>query len=262
MTTTIAKRVENGVARLVLRRAEVRNAFNPTMIAEATAALVEFAARSDVRALVLDGEGPVFSAGADLGWMKEAGAYSESEARADAERLSRLFRSLDEAPFPTFVVARGAALGGGAGLLAAADVVVAEEGTKIGFTEVRLGILPAVISPYAVRAIGVRNARRYFSTGEIFDAARAREIGLVSETVAVGLAAARVEEIVRGVLSVAPLASRAAKKLANDVASKRPEDVADSCAALIAKVRRGEEAQEGLAAFLEKRTPRFAAGGS
>jgi methylglutaconyl-CoA hydratase len=119
-----------------------------------------------------------------------------------------------------------------------------------------------VISPYAVRAIGVRNARRYFSTGEIFDAARAREIGLVSETVAVGLAAARVEEIVRGVLSVAPLASRAAKKLANDVASKRPEDVADSCAALIAKVRRGEEAQEGLAAFLEKRTPRFAAGGS
>lgn len=252
---TIKVAAVGGTARVTLARPAARNAFDAEMIAELTAAIDRLATDRSLRALVLTGEGPAFSAGADANWMRAAGAMSEAEGRADATKLATLFRNLDAFPCPVIAVVHGAALGGGAGLVAAADIAVAEEGTKFGFTEVRLGIVPAVISFFAVRAIGARHARRYFTTGELFDAARAAEIGLVSEVVPVGKGAERAAEITAALLQVGPAASRAAKSLVASVVSTPLDEALPQCAALIAAVRRTPEAQEGLAAFLEKRPP-------
>jgi methylglutaconyl-CoA hydratase len=244
-----------GVARAALACPERRNAFDAEMIGELTAALDDLAADDSLRALVLAGEGPTFCAGADAAWMRRAGELDEAAGRADAAKLAALFRALDRFPCPTIVVAHGAALGGGAGLVAAADIAIAEEGTRFGFTEVRLGIIPAVISTFALSAIGSRAARRYFTTGELFDAARARELGLVSETVPAGKGAERAGEIVAALQAVGPAASRAAKRLVAEVAPLDVDAALTHCAARIAAIRRTPEAQEGLAAFLEKRAP-------
>ncbi|HYC77918.1 MAG TPA: enoyl-CoA hydratase-related protein [Planctomycetota bacterium] len=253
--TTLKFLKANGVARIVLARPEVRNAFDEATIAELTDAFRAAAADASLRAVVLSGDGPTFCAGADARWMKRAGELDEAASRADARKLAALFEAFDAVPCTTFVLARGAALGGGAGLAAAADVVIAEEGCRFGFTEVRLGIIPAVISSFAIRAIGPRAARRYFATGELFDAARAKELGLVSEVVPAGAADARIDAILAQLLAVGPQASREAKKLVGEVATRGYPEVLDFCAGRIAAIRRTAEAQEGLAAFLEKREP-------
>ena len=252
---TIRVASEGGTACVTLARPSARNAFDAEMISELDAALDRLAEDGALRALVLTGEGSVFSAGADASWMRAAGAMSEADGRIDATKLATLFRKLDEFPCPTIAAVQGAALGGGAGLVAAADIAIAEEGAKFGFTEVRLGIVPAVISSFVVRAIGPRHARRYFTTGEIFDAGRAAAIGLVSEVVPSGKAAERAAEIVAALLQVGPAATRVAKSLVAAVAGSPLNVALPQCAALIAAIRRTPEAQEGLAAFLEKRPP-------
>lgn len=254
---TIKVATAGGVGAATLARPESRNAFDATMIAELTDACARFAADDALRVVVLRGEGSDFCAGADANWMRAAGALGEAEGRADARRLADLFAAFDALPCPTVALVRGAALGGGAGLVAAADVAVAEEGAKFGFTEVRLGIVPAVISPFALRAIGARHARRYFTTGEIFDAARARDLGLVSEVVPAGTGEERVAEIVGRYLSVGPRATREAKSLVAEVSARAFPEVLDFCAGRIAAIRRTPEAQEGLAAFLGKRPPNW-----
>ena len=242
-----------GTATIVLGRPEVRNAFNAEMIAELTESFRRVAA-SDARALVLTG-GDVFCAGADIGWMREAAGRDRTGNLDDARRLADMFRALCAVPCPTIAAVAGAALGGGAGLVAAADLAVAEEGTKFGFTEVRLGIVPAVISAVVVPAIGVRNARGLFATGTIFDAAAAARIGLVFEVVPKGTSFDRARALAADAASAAPAASRRAKRLADRVASFDGDALFDMLAEEIADVRSLPEARDGLAAFLEKRSP-------
>ncbi len=249
--------VKPGWSKVVLSRPDVRNAFDDRTIAELTAALRERASDRSLRALVVEGEGPVFCAGADINWMRRLGTATPAENEADARRLSELFATLASFPCPTICVAHGAALGGGAGLVAAADVSVAEEGCKFGFTEVRLGIVPAVISQFALPAIGVRNARRYFATGEIFDAARAQAIGLVSEVAPAGQAGSRALAIVTQLLSVGPEAVRESRRIVDYLTDRRDPAIASHLAQTIARVRATDEAREGLSAFLEKRPARW-----
>jgi methylglutaconyl-CoA hydratase len=259
VTTTVKVTVAGGVARVLLARPAARNAFDATMIAELTEAFVTLGKDAHLRALVTSGEGPTFCAGADATWMRTAGQLPEAESEADARRLAALFAALDAIPFPTLAVVRGAALGGGAGLVAASDIAIAEEGSRFGFTEVRLGIIPAVISTFALRAIGVRAARRYFATGETFDAARARDLGLVSEVVPQGGGEAAADAVVAQILAAGPRASREAKRLVGEIAGRSVEDALLFAARRIAAIRRTPEAQEGLAAFLEKRDPTWKA---
>ncbi len=242
------------VATVVLARPDVRNAFDERTIAELTAAFEALAGDASLRAVVLRGDGPAFCAGADVGWMRRAGTASLEDNESDARRLSTLFDRFAALPVPTLCLAHGAALGGGAGLVAAADIAIAEVGCRFGFTEVRLGIVPAVVSTYALAAIGARHARRYFATGEIFDAARAEAIGLVSEVVGKDQGLGRIEEIVASILAAGPSAVREAKRLAADDRDRGPGAKAE-LARLIARLRATPEAREGLAAFLEKRDP-------
>lgn len=237
------------VLHVTLARPETRNAFDDDTGAELTAA---FAAVDDARAVVVRGAGPSFSAGADVDWMRRTGTLTEAENRASAAAMRRMFEAIDGCPAPVVVAAHGHALGGGAGLVACADVALAHRDTVFGFSEVRLGIVPAVISPFALRAIGERQARRWFVTGERFDAETALRIGLVHEVVddldeAVG-------RVVAALLAAAPGAARGAKRIALD----HPDGPATE--ELIARARTGAEGQEGLAAFLERRPPAWAEG--
>ncbi len=247
----------NGVRTLTLNREEVHNAFDDALIAELTAALEAAEAADDVRLVVLTGAGRSFSAGADIGWMKRAGGYGEAENLADAEALAKLLTTLDRLAKPTVARVNGATIGGGVGLVAACDVAVAVERAVFATTEVRLGIVPAVISPFVVRAIGQRQARRLFLTGERIDARRAFTIGLVHEV-------ARDEEaldeavgrIVTDVLQGGPVALAEAKRLVAMVATHPADDARlDEAVRLIARLRAGDEAKEGLGAFLTKRPP-------
>lgn len=237
------------VLEVTLARPETRNAFDDDTGAELTQA---FADVGDARVVVLRGEGPSFSAGADVEWMRRTGSLSEEENRASAAALRGMFEAIDGCPAPVVVAAHGHALGGGAGLVACADVALAHRDTVFAFSEVRLGIVPAVISPFALRAIGERQARRWFVTGERFDAETALRIGLVHEVVddldeAVG-------HVVAALLAAAPGAARGAKRIALD----HPDG--PTTEELIARARTGAEGQEGLAAFLERRLPAWAEG--
>lgn len=245
--------VSGSVATVVFRRPEVKNAFNAEMIAELTATFRDVAA-SDTRALVLTG-GDVFCAGADIGWMKDAAARDRAGNLDDARRLAEMFRALRAVPCVTIAAVAGAALGGGAGLAAAVDLAIAEEGTRFGFTEVRLGIVPAVISAVVVPAIGVRNARGLFATGTIFDAATAARVGLVTEVVPKGASLERARALAADAASAAPEASRRAKRLADAVDAFVGDGLFERLAEEIADVRALPEAKEGLTAFLDKRAP-------
>ena len=238
-----------------LMRPAVRNAFNDIMITELTAIFEEAAADPDLRCLILRGEGPVFCAGADVNWMREAASYSQQDNLEDARKLSRLFQAFISVPCPTIAVIQGAALGGGAGLAACADIAIAETGAKFGFTEVRLGIVPAAISPFVLRKLPAQHARRYFASGEFFDGRRAAEIGLVSEAVPSQELQARVDEVVVNILGVGPHAAREAKSLVEEVAGRSVDDVTEYTAETIARLRATDEAREGMSAFLEKRPP-------
>lgn len=250
---------DGAVARLRLNRPELHNAFDATVIAALTGALDAVARDPDVRVVVLEAEGASFSAGADLNWMRGMAAASEEENRRDSLALARLMRTLDELPKPTIARVHGAAFGGGVGLVACCDIALATPNARFGLTESRLGLLPAVISPYVIAAIGPREARRWFTTAEMFDAATAQRIGLVHEIAAdeaaLDTAVARQVDLL---LKAGPIAAASAKALVRRVAAETDRDRLDADnAALIAGLRVSDEGQEGLAAFLDKRHARW-----
>ncbi|HMA18532.1 MAG TPA: enoyl-CoA hydratase/isomerase family protein [Thermoanaerobaculia bacterium] len=246
------------VARVTLARPKTRNAFDEVVIDELTRAFLSFVDDRDTRVVVLEGEGSVFCAGADIGWMRRAGSWSKTENETDAERMAGMLRAIDDCAQPVVALVQGAAIGGGVGLVAASDVAIAAQDAVFSLAEVRLGILPSVISPYVLRAIGAREARRWFLTGERFGAAEAFRIGLVHEVVpAADLGAAR-DRLVTELLSSAPEAVAVAKRLIADVAGMSPEDAMPLTVRTIAERRASEEAKEGLTAFLEKRPPAWA----
>jgi methylglutaconyl-CoA hydratase len=251
------------VERLTLNRPDVRNAFNEHVIAELTewaARTREAALRHEVRAVVLAGAGKMFCAGADVNWMSKALGYSEEENLRDAMAMSRMFAAINELPVAVIGRVQGAALGGGAGLAAVCDIVVADEAALFGFTETRLGILPAVISPFALAKIGQAAARELFLTGARFSAARARDIGLVHEVVPAGDLDVAVNRYVQDVLTAGPDAVAAAKALIPTVWGRPIAEAMPITAAAIAARRVSAEGQEGLRAFLEKRTAGWVGG--
>jgi methylglutaconyl-CoA hydratase len=247
---------EDGVATVTLNRAEVHNAFNDALIAEMTEVLRRLGADDKVRAVVLRAEGKSFSAGADLGWMQKMANYGQDENLRDASALAELMRTLNFLPKPTVARVHGAAFGGGVGLAACCDIAIASETAAFSLSEVRLGLIPAVISPYVVAAIGERSARRYFLTAERFDAAEALRIGLVHLVVPAREIDAAVDAILARLSEGGPAAQCAAKDLIFAVAH-RPVDAAliHDTAQRIANIRASSEGREGLAGFLEKRKP-------
>ncbi len=244
-----------GVARLTLNRPEVHNAFDDALIAELTAALEALGGDAKVRAVVLAAEGKSFSAGADLGWMKRMAGYGEAENLADARALARLMETLDRLPKPTVARVQGAAFGGGVGLVACCDIAVASEAARFMLSEVKLGLIPAVISPYVVKAIGQRAARRYFLTAERFDAGEALQFGLLHRVVPAEALDAAVEDVLAALLQSGPAAVAAAKDLVFAVDRPLEAAVIEDTARRIAAIRVGAEGREGIHAFLDKRKP-------
>ena len=238
---------DDDVLRIVLARPETRNAFDATAIAELAEAFVDV---GKARAVVLVGEGASFCAGADIDWMRQSVALTQDENVADANALRRMFDAIDTCPAPVIAVVQGHAIGGGAGLVATADIALAHERAVFGFSEVKLGITPAVISPYVLRKIGESAARRYFVTGERFDAATALRIGLVHEVVT-DLDAA-LQAVLGELRTAGPRATRHAKRLVLD----RPDG--PETARRIAERRASDEGQAGLSAFIERRRPPWA----
>src|SRR6266849_9027701 len=241
------------VVRVTLNRPEIRNAFNEELIADLTAWAESVGADGAVRVAVLSGAGKVFCAGADLTWMSKMVAYTHDENVRDARGMARMFEVLDRLPIPLIGRIHGAALGGGAGLAAVCDIVVAAEDAVFAFTEVKLGILPAVVSPFVLAKIGASAARELFLTGARFSAVRAREIGLVHGVVAVDGLDAAVDAYVREILTAGPEAIAAAKALISKVWDYPNDEVEPLTAHAIASRRVSAEGQEGLNAFLERR---------
>lgn len=251
-------RLDDGsVAAITLSRPDAHNALNAALIGALTRVFEDLAEDENVRVVVLSGEGRSFCAGADIGYMRDTAGLPYEENLKDARRLAAMFRAVDECPKPVVAKIRGAAMGGGAGLVAAADVAVAEEGTRFAFSEVRLGIAPATIAPFVARKVGASHSRSLFLTGERFDGARAREIGLVHESVASEDLDGAVERTVEGLLRGGPHAQASVKALLRQLESVEPMDAPGLMSRVISELRTGEEGQEGLAAFLEKREPRW-----
>ena len=245
---------DGGVATLWMNRPEVHNAFNAQLIADLSAACRALDADASVRVVVLAGRGKSFSAGADLNWMKAAGEAGEAENFADAMKLAGMLRTLAEMSKPTIARVHGAALGGGMGLASACDVCIAGERALFATSEVKFGIIPSAISPYVIRAIGERQAYRYFQTAERIDARRAAELGLAHEAVASDALDAKVKEVVDALLLGGPKSQSAAKELIRAVANRPLSDaVVEDTARRIASLRVTPEAREGLDAFLSKR---------
>ncbi len=244
----------DGSAWITLNRPEIHNAFDDRLIAELTAELTRLGDEAAVRAVVLTGSGKSFSAGADLNWMRRTATYGEAENLADARALAKLMATLNELPKPTIARVNGAALGGGTGLVACCDIVVASAAAVFGTTEVRLGLIPSVIGPYVVAAVGVRQARRLMLTGERIGAVEAARIGLVHEVVEADQLDAAVDTILHHLLQGGPDALTAAKRLVQDLAGQPiGPDLIDATAQRIAALRATPEAREGVAAFLAKR---------
>jgi methylglutaconyl-CoA hydratase len=243
------------VVTVTLSRPEVRNAFDETLIAELRSAFGSLA--KETRVVVLTGEGAAFCSGADADWMRRAKSFTAEQNEADAGRMAAMLRAIDECPCPVLARVNGAALGGGMGLLAASDIAIAQDGATFGFTEVRLGLVPAVISTFVLPRIGPRAARRYFLTGERFGAPVAREIGLVHEVVAPEALDARVAALASGLLECGPQALATAKRLIREWSSWSREEAIAQTIRIISQVRVSPEAQEGLSAFLEKRKPKW-----
>lgn len=248
-----------GAAWLWMNKPEVHNAFDEQLIVELSGALRALDADPAVRAIVLAGRGKSFSAGADLKWMQRQGAASLEDNLQDARRLAALFRTLWQCRTPTLARVHGAALGGGMGLASACDICVASEQASFATSEVRFGIVPAAISPYVLRAIGQRQATRYFQTAERIGAVRAREIGLVHEVTSADALDTVIEQLLQALSIGGPLAQAAATDLIRAVA-QRPisDELAEDTAQRIATLRATPEAREGLSAFLDKRSPAWA----
>ncbi len=242
-----------GVATVTLDRPDVHNAFNAALIAELTRCFAALGAEAGVRAIVLTGAGQSFSAGADLTWMRQSLDLSAEENVADAERLATMFETIDRCPLPVIARVNGASIGGGVGLVAVCDIAIAVAGARFAFSETKLGIAPAVIAPYVLRAIGESHARALFLTGARFDAVRAREIGLIHHVVTPNEFDAAVNEQLALLLSSGPTAIAAAKELLHALRSLDTAGARRETAATIARLRTGAEGQEGIRAFLEKR---------
>jgi len=243
--------------RITLNRPEVRNAFDDKVIDALSACIASAADDRSVRVVVLAGTGKAFCAGADLAWMTKSVAYSQVENLADAEDFALMLERLDTLPMPVIGRVHGAALGGGVGLAAVCDIVIAADDATFGLTEVKLGILPAVISPYVLRKIGVSAARELFLTGSRFSAGRAKDLGLVHEVVPEPDLDAAVERRIAELMTSGPSAVAAAKALIRDVAGESPKDVIGVTTGRIAAQRVSAEGQEGMRAFLEKRKPNW-----
>jgi methylglutaconyl-CoA hydratase len=259
MSQSLAVAVRGGVATVTLDRPDVHNAFDGALIEELTRAFVALGADEAVRAIVLTGAGRSFSAGADIGAMRRSLDFTAEENRADAERLATLFETIDACPRPTIARINGAAYGGGVGLVAACDLAIAAESAIFAFSEVRLGIAPAVISPYVLRRIGEAQARALFFTAARFGATRAREIGLVHQVVPADQLDAAVGAQLALLLAGAPGAIAATKALLRELRGLDTAAARAATTALIARLRTGPEGQEGLRAFLEKRPPAWVA---
>ena len=247
--------IKSSTAYVTLNRPDMHNALDENVIARLTDTLERVAAHDDVIAVVLSGRGKSFSAGADLNWMKKAAGYTEAQNKADALKLARVLYKLYTLPKVTIACVQGAAMGGGMGLVSCCDIVIAEADAVFALSEVKLGLIPATIAPYVLRAIGERHARRYFQTGERFDGKKAHEIGLIHRL------AERPEDVeyllhatLKDIAANGPQAMAAAKKLCLDYAGMEiTHGLIDDSVARIAAARAGDEAKEGLAAFLEKR---------
>jgi len=262
MSQSIRQDRAQAVATLTLARPSVHNAFDDKLIAELTEALLSLDSDASVRAVVLTGEGSTFSAGADLGWMRRMAQASEVENREDSLGLARLMRTLNFLSKPTIARVNGSAYGGGVGLIACCDVAVGAEGAKFSLSEVKLGLVPAVISPYVVAAIGGRHARRLFTGAEVIEAPEAMAIGLLHGIAPVAELDAAVDRLLHFWGKGGPIAQREAKQLALRMAGmtrESAERIDAENAALIARLRVSAEGQEGLAAFLDKRPPNWIA---
>ena len=260
MSPPISLAVDGGVARLTLARPDVHNAFDAGLIGALNAALDALATDDSVRALVLTGQGSTFSAGADLNWMRGMAKASEAENLADSLELARLMRTLNFFPKPTIARVNGSAYGGGVGLVACCDIAIGVEGAKFSLSEAKLGLVPAVISPYVVAAIGARQARKLFQTAEVFEAPEAERIGLLHRSVHPTELDEAVDRELHWLGKGGPIAQAEAKTLALRMGGMSREDAeridADN-ARLIAKLRVSAEGQEGLKAFLDKRPARW-----
>lgn len=256
MYSTLSIERQDRVATIWMDRPDVFNAFDEQLIADLGAACAELDADASVRVVVLAGRGKHFSAGADLNWMKRASVFTEEENRADARKFAHMLRALSDMSKPTVARVQGAALGGGTGLAAACDMAVASVDAQFATSEVKFGIIPAVISPYVLRAIGPRHALRYFQSGERFSAQRALAMGLVTEVCECDQLDATVAQLIGLLLGGAPLAQQSAKHLIAAV-DGCPIDAAisEETAQRIARQRATSEAKDGISAFLEKRTP-------
>jgi methylglutaconyl-CoA hydratase len=245
---------ENGIARVTLNRPELRNAFDDSLINKLRSAFEDVETDPAIRVMVLAGNGPAFCAGADLNWMKRMAGYGYDENLADAEALAAMLATLDRLPKPTIARVHGPVFAGGTGLVAACDIAVGTPAAKFCLSEAKLGLSPATISPYVIRAMGERMARRYFLTAEVFDAAEAFRIGMLSLLVETPELDSTIESLVQHLVAGGPEAHAKIKALIREVAGRRPDDalVAET-ARRIAEIRGSPEGKEGIAAFLEKR---------
>jgi methylglutaconyl-CoA hydratase len=247
---------QGAIRTITLSRPDVRNAFNDEVIAELKVAFTEAGQAADVRCVVLAAEGPAFCAGADLNWMRRMADYTRDENLADAGQLAAMLRAIYECPKPTIARVQGDVFAGGVGLVAACDMAVSVDAATYCLSEVKLGLIPATISPYVIRAMGARASHRYFLTAERFSAAEAHRVGLVHEVVAADALDAKVAELTSALVSASPNAVRACKRLVQDVAEREIEDalVAHTVAG-IADIRSSAEGKEGVQSFLQKRKP-------
>jgi methylglutaconyl-CoA hydratase len=257
------ERDARGIATLTLERPEAKNSLSAALVARLTDALAALAEDADVRAVVLTGSDGTFCAGADIGEMRSAGAATADQNEADSRRFAKMLECLERQPQPTVAVVNGAAYGGAVGLVAACDIALAGRSARFALSEVRLGLVPAMISPYVIRAIGQRQARRWFLTGEPMDADTAARIGLVHEAVDDAALPEAASRLVDALLAGGPSAQREIKRLVRHVTGRTvPADEAmlAETARWIARLRAGGEAREGLSAFLERRKPGWTRG--
>jgi len=247
---------QGAIRTLTLSRPDVRNAFNDLVIAELKAAFIDAGQAAEVRCVVLAAEGSAFCAGADLNWMRRMADYTRDENLADAGQLAAMLRAIYECPKPTIARVQGDVFAGGVGLVAACDMAVSVDTATYCLSEVKLGLIPATISPYVIRAMGARAAHRYFLTAERFSAVEAHRIGLVHEVVTADALDAKVAELTHALVSASPNAVRACKRLVQDVAEREIDDalVAHTVAG-IADIRSSDEGKEGVQSFLQKRKP-------
>ncbi len=260
-TVALTVAVQDRIARITLTRPEVRNAFNDAVIQQLKAAFETVGARDDVRAVVLAAEGPAFCAGADLNWMRRMADYTRDENLADAGQLAAMLKAIYACPKPTIAAVQGDVFAGGMGLVAACDMAVSVRTATYCLSEVKLGLIPATISPYVIRAMGARAAHRYFLTAERFSAEEAHRIGFVHELVDADQLDAKVGELAQALVGASPAAVRACKRLVQDVAERPIDDALIAVTVQgIADIRASEEGREGVASFLQKRKPAWLAG--